>query len=75
MPQETSVSHSVCDLCCADILPADRWEYVRPYPVGTPEAKKRRVHGVCVSLLLRDTLRTWSQVPADIRAQWEHEDV
>lgn len=57
-----------CKQCGQLITEGQRWEYWKgAYPVGTPESAKERIHGACVSALLRETLAAFARVPEDRR--------
>lgn len=64
-----SDTQHVCKFCGNVIAPIEAWEYYKPYPVGTPEAMKERVHSYCVARLVRDTLKLMAKVSEDRRGE------
>lgn len=71
---DAPLGHAVCQLCGADILPGQGWEYARAYAVGTPDAAKRLMHGACLVALVRGTLTKYARARAEMRQRWEVEE-
>lgn len=57
-----------CKRCGQPITEGQRWEYYHgARRVGAPESENPRIHGACVSALLRETIEALARVPESKR--------